>query len=69
MTSPTLKYPTFEDWYFEIENYSLRAERFWESLDQFGPNATRANLEIWLRAAFDSARETTNESCTVYHGL
>lgn len=69
MTSPTLKYPTFDDWYYEIENYGLRAERFWDSLDQFKPNAELANLEVWLRAAFDSARETTNESCSLYNGL
>lgn len=50
-------YKDFEDWFFEIENYGTRAERFWDSLDQFtSDNGKVANIEMWLRAAFESAR-------------
>jgi hypothetical protein len=46
------EYPSFEDWYFEIEGFSLRAERM------MGP-------EKELRAAFEAARlEKEKESET-----
>lgn len=56
------EYDTFEDWFDEIENYGMRNERFFESLDQFTSQAAyNANLVLWLRAAFDSARLEKNE--------
>lgn len=56
--SNNYQYESFEDWYYELENYGLRMERFHSSLeDKFTSDAGKlVNLEIWLRAAFDSAR-------------
>lgn len=52
-----MKYRHFEDWFYEIENYGTRGERFLESTDSFKPTRKETNeLVRWLRAAFDSAR-------------
>ena len=56
------EYPTFEDWYGEIEITAFRSERFLQHLDLVQDNPQRRNefVENWLRAAFESAR--LNES-------
>lgn len=55
-------YDKFEDWFDEIENYGMRSERFFESLDQFSTKqAYYANLELWLRAAFECGKGTNDE--------
>ena len=51
------KYEKFEDWFDEIENYGMRNERFFDSLDQFKTKkAYNANLVLWLRAAFNCGK-------------
>jgi hypothetical protein len=54
------QYPTFEDWYNEIEITAFRSERFLQHLDLLNNTiSTRQRdeyLENWLRAAFESAR-------------
>ena len=53
-----VKYPDFESWYNEIENFALRSERLLDSFDNFQSMKGReANMRLWLRAAFESARE------------
>lgn len=53
------EYPEFEDWYMEIENYGMRCERLWESLDAFHSDLGKeANLILWLTAAFEAGRST-----------
>jgi hypothetical protein len=54
-------YPTFEDWWNEIESFSLRSERFFESMTQFSETGKPVNAELWLRAAFDAARTQQGE--------
>jgi hypothetical protein len=45
----------FEKWFFEGEEFSLRAERFYESLEAMeSPAAKEANLVLWLKAAFEA---------------
>ena len=57
MKQQTKKYETFEDWFLEFENYSQRADRFYESLDSFKSDAGKGeNMMVWLKAAFESAR-------------
>jgi hypothetical protein len=53
------EYETFEDWFDELEGFSFRSERAFMSF----PNdrKTLDMLELWLRAAFDSARLTLEE--------
>jgi hypothetical protein len=54
------EYENFEDWFYEMEGFSFRSERF----HSFFPTdlETKRQLKLWLRAAFDSARlEDGNE--------
>lgn len=63
-----VKYPKFEDWFYEIENYGLRAERFWDSMSQFATDSGKmANIEVWLRAAFESAQQGVEDECSSIH--
>lgn len=61
-------YENFEDWWLEIENYGTRGERCMESMSNFkSQTGLEANIHLWLRAAFDSARldkdvELSNEA-------
>lgn len=50
------EYHNFEDWFDELEGFSFRSERAFMAF----PNdrKTREMLELWVRAAFDSARLT-----------
>ena len=60
-TSWVLTKKGFESWFHQLENFSLRSDRFYESLDQFTSIAGRnANLEIWLRAAFEAGCESNS---------
>lgn len=54
-------YLEFEDWFYELESYGTRAERFYDSITQFSMNATNENLSIWLRAAFEAGRSTASK--------
>lgn len=57
-----MKYDKFEDWFDEIENYGMRSERFFDSLDQFtSKQAYDANLVLWLRAAFECGKGIDDE--------
>jgi hypothetical protein len=52
-----VEYPTFEDWFYEIENYGLRCERFFQHLDLITNIHERNDfIENWMRAAFESGR-------------
>jgi hypothetical protein len=57
-----MKYEKFEDWFDEIENYGMRSERFFDSLDQFASKqAYDANLVLWLRSAFECGKGIDDE--------
>lgn len=48
---------TFEDWFYELEKYSLRAERFYDALvDYQGDNPEL--VTAWLKAAFEAGQES-----------
>lgn len=52
-----VEYPTFEDWFYEIENYGFRSERFFQHLDLITNTRERNDfIENWMRAAFESGR-------------
>jgi hypothetical protein len=62
------QYNSFDDWWNEIENFSLRSERFFESMTQFSATGKPVNMELWLRAAFDAARAQQEEpTCEPAH--
>lgn len=44
---------TFEDWFDEIENFSLRSERFFEDLNDYEPGINPEIVIKWLRAAYE----------------
>jgi hypothetical protein len=45
----------FESWFFEGEEFSIRAERFFDSLEAMSSTAAKeANLVLWLKAAFEA---------------
>ena len=46
-----MTYDTFEDWFDELESFSLRSERF------FADSKEDAETVRWLRAAFEAGRE------------
>jgi hypothetical protein len=49
-----MNYDTFEDWFNELESFSLRSERFFVVLEQ---DVSYNEMVRWLRAAFDAGRE------------
>lgn len=47
---------TFDEWFYEQQNFSLRAEWFWEDLmDYQGDNPE--TIIKWLKAAYDAGHE------------
>lgn len=52
-----MKYKDFSEWFFEGEEYAMRSERFYESLEAFKSELGKeANLLVWLQAAFEAGR-------------
>ena len=49
-----MTYQTFDEWFLEPEQFSLRSERFLEVLDH---GAIYNDMTRWLRAAFEAGRE------------
>ena len=55
-----MKYKDFNDWFFEGEEYSMRCERFFGIVDNAKTElALETNMVVWLKAAFEAAREET----------
>jgi hypothetical protein len=52
-----VEYPTFEDWFNEIENFGYRSERFFQHLELLTTERERREFcENWMRAAFECGR-------------
>lgn len=51
-----MKYKDFDDWFWEIENYTTRGERFYVEFQHM--SGERA-IE-WLKAAWECARDQGN---------
>lgn len=51
-----MKYKEFNDWFWEIENFTLRGERFYDELKAMDDKRA---LE-WLKAAWECARDQGN---------
>jgi hypothetical protein len=52
------RYEKFDDWFWEIEGFGTRGERFFESLDHM---SDKEGLE-WLKACWECARNEHKES-------
>jgi hypothetical protein len=50
----TYKYENFKHWFDEPEDYGLRSERFYYFVND---QDKYANIERWIKAAFDAGRE------------
>ena len=58
-----MKYNTFDDYFWEIENYGTRGERFHEEF-QHADLKTKQRIIDWLQASWDCSREEMNEART-----
>ena len=47
---------TFDDWFYEQERFSLRAERFYNAIDPDSRIDTKS-LVSWLKAAYEAGYE------------
>jgi len=56
-----MTYDTFEDWFDELESFSLRSERFLVDVERNKPDQVMVE---WLRAAFEAGREGVESSKT-----
>lgn len=52
-----MTYDTFEDWFDELESFSLRSERFLVDVERNKPDQVMVE---WLRAAFEAGRENVD---------
>jgi hypothetical protein len=51
-------YETFEDWFYELEKFSFRSERWAETMNMYPKKDIIDTKAIeWLRAAFECGRE------------
>lgn len=52
----------FIDWFYEVENYCLRSERFYDSLTEFrSQGASFASIKLWLESAYNAGKEQMKE--------
>jgi hypothetical protein len=56
-----MTYDSFDEWFLELESFSLRSERFVCDLERDRPNEL---IFEWLRAAFEAGREGLDGSKT-----
>jgi hypothetical protein len=54
-------YETFEDWFEELEKYSYRSERYYETLAMYKKKEIPAKALEWLMAAFECGRMKKGE--------
>lgn len=57
------KYPEFDDYFFEIENYGTRFERFYDEFQHIDMETARRAIE-WMQAAWECARMEKDETTT-----
>jgi hypothetical protein len=54
------RYETFDDWFHELEKFSFRSERFFETMSMYGVKDTE-HIMPWLKAAFECGRMKKGE--------
>ena len=47
----------YEDWFFEVENYGMRCERFYDDVGVIDKEQLAKTMQKWLRAAYAVGRE------------
>lgn len=53
-----MTYKSFDDWYNELEGFTLRCERFLEDVDA----KSHASMEGWLRTAWELGAESAAQT-------
>lgn len=53
---------TFEDWFFEINGYTLRAEWFYVDVISVKEVKSEQSLVQWLRAAYEAGQESQRKN-------
>ncbi len=53
---------TFEDWFFEINGYTLRAEWFYVDVTSVKEGKSEQSLVQWLRAAYEAGQESQRKN-------
>lgn len=53
---------TFEDWFFEINGYTLRAEWFYADVTSVKEGKSGQSLVQWLRAAYEAGQESQRKN-------
>ena len=52
----------FQEYFHELEGYTLRSERFYDSLNAFtNKEALAASMVLWLEAAFIQGAKTSKK--------
>ena len=54
------QYPTFDDWFDELEGFGMRSERFLAELPE--DKGMRDAMIMWLQAAFECGRMTRSDA-------
>lgn len=54
------KYPEFDDYFYEPENYATRFERFYDEFQHVDMDTVRRMIQ-WMQAAWQCAREEQDE--------
>ena len=53
----------FNDWFFELEGFGMRCERFYDELSTFRDDISFGKPEsliVWLQAAYEAGQESTS---------
>jgi hypothetical protein len=57
-----MKYKDFNEWFFEGEEYEMRSQKFYETLENVKSDLGKeANMLVWLQAAFEAGRDNGNK--------
>lgn len=48
----------FDEWFYEMEKYSYRSERFYDDFDYAAKTKNYDLIKEWLRAAYEMGRES-----------
>ena len=51
-----IKVPVFDNWFYQVEGFTLKAERFYDDLEVFALTDPDV-LKQWLKAAFEAGAE------------
>jgi hypothetical protein len=48
----------FDEWFYEMEGYSYRSERFWDDFEYAAKTNNYLLMVNWLRASYEMGKES-----------